>query len=227
MTWHDSANTRASRPRRTVIFAFVAAVHAALFLMASHWVTRVVPPARGESMALLYFPPREVTTTAEGHTSPRPRAGGKHAGEIIQLPALPPPAADLERQTSPSAAQFPPAIDWLTQAEISAQQQARLGEAPPPRALDRRGAGGDLSGGLGPDRPKSPEFGWDHAHIHRVQALEGGGTLIWLNDRCFIVVSLPNLFPMCGFGKIPARGDLFDHLRDLPQAGGNPLNAAP
>jgi hypothetical protein len=73
----------------------------------------------------------------------------------------------------------------------------------------------DFDGGLGTDARSKPEFGWDHAHIHRLEALEGGGSILWINDRCFIVMYfIP--FPMCGIGKIPVRGDLFDHMRDLP-----------
>ena len=68
--------------------------------------------------------------------------------------------------------------------------------------------------GPGSDQGTAPQFGWDHAQTHRVEALEGGGTLLWINDRCFIVMAGMIPFPMCGIGKIPVRGDLFDHMRD-------------
>jgi len=39
------------------------------------------------------------------------------------------------------------------------------------------------------------------------------------------------LFPLpfagCGIGKIPVRGDLFDHMHDAPQADGNQKNISP
>jgi len=41
------------------------------------------------------------------------------------------------------------------------------------------------------------------------------------------LVLFPLLFAGCGIGKIPVRGDLFDHMHDEPQADGNQKNIAP
>ncbi len=82
--------------------------------------------------------------------------------------------------------------------------------------MDQHRAGTDLNGGLGPDHIKSPEFGWDLAHTKRIEPIEGGGTLVRLNDRCFLALGLFIPLPICGIGKIPVRGDLFDHMRDQP-----------
>jgi hypothetical protein len=38
---------------------------------------------------------------------------------------------------------------------------------------------------------------------------------------------MPFPLPFCGIGKIPVRGDLFDHMRDTPQADANSRNTAP
>jgi hypothetical protein len=127
----------------------------------------------------------------------------------------------------PPSEQPPARIDWNAEAALTARQQAQSAAAPGPRALDKHGTGTDLDGGLGPDQGYTPEFGWDHAHIHRVEALEGGGTILWINDRCFIVMAGMIPFPMCGIGKIPARGDLFDHMHDLPAQQPNANNTAP
>lgn len=57
------------------------------------------------------------------------------------------------------------------------------------------------------------EFGWSKTAIQPVQMLEGGGVVIWINDRCAIVISMLAM-PMCKLGKIEARADLFEHMGD-------------
>ena len=69
--------------------------------------------------------------------------------------------------------------------------------------------------------------GWDHARTHRVEAMEGGGSILWINDRCFIVMYGMIPFPMCGIGKIPVRGDLFDRMREPKGQEPNANNIAP
>ena len=33
------------------------------------------------------------------------------------------------------------------------------------------------------------EFGWVFTtHTHRVEPMEGGGAILWIDDRCFIVM---------------------------------------
>jgi hypothetical protein len=77
------------------------------------------------------------------------------------------------------------------------------------------------------DQGSAPEFGWDHARTHRVEAMEGGGSILWINDRCFIVMYGMIPFPMCGIGKIPVRGDLFDRMREPKGQEPNANNIAP
>jgi len=49
--------------------------------------------------------------------------------------------------------------------------------------------------------------------------LNGGGTVINLTDECrLIVVGLVPL-PTCDTEKMPARSDLFEHMRDAPEFG--------
>ena len=62
----------------------------------------------------------------------------------------------------------------------------------------------------------------------RVEGLEGGGgSLLWINDRCFLVMTGLIPFPMCGIGKIPVRGDLFDRMRERKGQEPNTNNIAP
>jgi hypothetical protein len=129
----------------------------------------------------------------------------------------------------PSAENSPLTIDWMAEAEHAAERQARLAAEAHNRALDNHGTGADMDGGLGPDPGKKPDFGWYHARIHRVQALKGGGSIIWINDRCFIpaigFIGIP--FPFCGIGKIPVRGDLFGHMRDPADPGSDTMINSP
>jgi hypothetical protein len=70
-----------------------------------------------------------------------------------------------------------------------------------------------------PSAPAMPkEFGWDHAHTHRIEPLPGGGLLLNLNDHCALLL-LPLPFFGCGIGSRPANRDLFDDMRDEPQLG--------
>jgi hypothetical protein len=109
-------------------------------------------------------------------------------------------------------------IDWNSEAELAADHQTRLAAESHHRALDRRRPGANLNGGLAPGA-KQPEFAWDHARIHRVEPIPGGGMIVWLNDRCAIAFLVIFPFATCGVGKIEARGDLFDHMRDARDAG--------
>jgi hypothetical protein len=62
-------------------------------------------------------------------------------------------------------------------------------------------------------RKHAPEFDWDYAATHRIEAIPEGGLLVHLSDNCvFILFPLPLVG--CGIGKRPVNGDLFKHLHD-------------
>ena len=196
-----------ARLRRATIFALIAALHAGLLLVASRWQARL--DVRSEESLVLLALPAHMQSTEEAR--PPPNAPRK----------LPPPARDMQLVIVPTPVEPPPAeqhpaiVDWKAEAELTARQQAQAAGAPPPRALDKQLAGMYVGGGaLGSDPGNAPEFGWDHARTHRVETIEGGGSMLWISDRCFLVMYGVIPFPMCGVGKIPVRGDLFDHMRD-------------
>jgi hypothetical protein len=192
----------------------VAAIHAALVLIAMRWVTRV-HLRHEESLAFLVLPapqqdrPLPAPPSLAPSTRPRKNVRASPDTQLIRVPA---PGAIANEPPAPIA---PAPIDWNAEADLAIKQYAELAMAAPPRALDRHGAGADLNGGLGPDHPRKPEFGWDHTHTHRVESIESGGILIHINDHCVLVV-FPLPFVGCGIGKIPVRGDLFEHLHDAP-----------
>ena len=215
---HDGLKARLLRP---TILALVVALHAALLLVALHWQTRL-ELRREEALIFLPLPShmQGAEETAPPPEQPHKKPAPEHDTQLVTVP-IPAPA-------EPPPSEAPPAkIDWNAEAALTARQQAQSAAAPGPRALDKHGAGTDLDGGLGFDPGSAPEFGWDHARTHRVEALEGGGSILWINDRCFIVLAGMIPFPMCGVGKIPVRGDLFDHMHDLPAQLPNANNTAP
>jgi hypothetical protein len=210
---------RASSRNRPAVLLLVFAIHAVILLIALRAVTRV-PLLREQPLVFLALPaPAQTPQTAAvpAPTMPAPphkKPAASRDSQLVAIPAPPPPE------------QPPATIDWNSEAAMAIEQQARSAMAAPPRALDKHGKGADLNGGLGPDHKSKPEFGWDRSHTHRVESLEGGGIVIALNDRCVLVL-LPLPLGGCGIGKIPVRGDLFDHMYDAPQAGGISKNTAP
>jgi hypothetical protein len=208
-----------ARLRRTAILALVATFHAALLLIASRWQTRL--ELRTEEPLVFLALPAHVQSAAEEASPPpslpRKKPAPTHDTQLIIVPTFEPPPAEQKSAI----------VDWHAEAALTAKQHAQSAAAPQPRALDKHGAGMDFDGGLGPDEASKPEFGWDHAHTHRLEALEGGGSILWINDRCFIVMAGLIPFPMCGIGKIPVRGDLLDHMRDPRGQESNANNTAP
>jgi hypothetical protein len=206
-----------ARILKAAVLLLVVALHAALLLVASHRVMR--EEMRREEPLVFLALPDSVRAPAQTApiSAPRKKPPAAHDTRLVTIPTPAQPAmAD-----NPAAA-----IDWMAAADLLVKQQAQLPMATLPRALDKHGAGADLNGGLGPDRGDHPEFGWDRSHTHRVETLEGGAILIHINDRC-IVVLMPFPLPFCGIGKIPVRGDLFEHMHDTPQADGHSRNTAP
>jgi len=209
---HDQSDRAWSRTLRPAILLLVVAIHAARV------VTRVEMRSE-EPLVFLALPEHAQVPnpTASVAAPPRKKPLAARDTQLIAIPEpMQPPAAD-----GPHAP-----IDWNNEAELAIKQQAELAMATPPRALDKHGAGADFNGGLGPDRGKKSEFGWDLTHTQRIEPVDGGGILIRLSDHCVLLV-FPLPFVGCGIGKIPPRGDLFDHMHDEPQVLGNPKNIPP
>lgn len=144
---------------------------------------------------------------------------GRWAEMPRRLPApqeVPLPPAITAPVTPPRTAGPAPhaPVDWqrAMQGEVGARSRAPTGKLQ---------FGFPRSSPPGPAAP--PAFGWDYAHTHRLVALPEGGMLINLTDRCALVL-YGFLFPVCRIGKMPANGQLFEHLHDRP---GAPPSALP
>ena len=101
--------------------------------------------------------------------------------------------------TTPEAT-APVAVDWAKEAERAAARSIEAGE------------NGHRSASIASS--PTPQFGWDQAHIQRIEAIPDGGLVLNLNDRCAIVFKFPLLLGGCKIGELESRGDLFTHMRD-------------
>jgi hypothetical protein len=60
---------------------------------------------------------------------------------------------------------------------------------------------------------RPPQFAWNYAATHPIEALPEGRILIHLGDNCVLLL-LPLPLVGCGIGKRPVNGDLFQHMGD-------------
>ena len=200
---------------RITAFLFVVLAHAALIA----WIAtarRTLPSAEErEQRSVLVFLPDKT------RLEPEPQSAAERASReprLLPIPVRPPEPLRIAPSPEPSTpreSQAPPPVDWHQQAGISARHQTD--EMIHSEEATGAGPGGTAVQPANPRRPK-PEFHGDRAHTHRVEAIEGGGILVRLNERCALVITLLAV-PVCQVGKIPARGDLFEHMADAPQAG--------
>src|SRR5688500_1868398 len=200
--------------------AFLATVvaHIALIaLLAGERAVRDERPADESRMVLVFLAqdarvrPAEPPTPSPGSSRREKeiaaRASGFSEHSRVIFESLP------RESPSPST---DPLVDWSRESELAAQRQVDAIESARRRDRGFTSRDGDLE--LASPAAPSPEFGWDHSQTHRIEPIPTGGTLIHINDRCFVVIS-GLIMPVCKLGKIEARGDLFEHMNDTPQLG--------
>jgi hypothetical protein len=184
--------------QRPLLFALAVLIHVGLFqLLASERHALAATPERRSVLVFLRdaAKPSEKTRSVPDEVAPIAPRG------LPQSPA-PHSIAPAGREEAPAS----PTIDWQREAEAIAREHALRAEA-----------GRDQKDDHSPAKPQ-PEFGWSHSRVHRIEPLEQGGLLVWLNDRCAIVISVLAM-PICKIGKKPARGDLFEHMDAAATAG--------
>jgi hypothetical protein len=227
---------------RTVAGVLVIAAHIALILLLSrpaHQAPEIV------EVLLLPLPITLVstvpdtssnTTEQQRATNARrarrepPTARASSPSTIVDTPGA--AISNVPPNESPNAAESPiPQIDWhaeLTTAARSAEQRARIDS-------ERR----TLSG-LAQTPMKLPakkltcpfercEPGWDsppgifpHSKAGRVEKSSDGEVIRWTSERCYQTLVSNDIFHRAmtrcqvPFEKSKARGDLFDHMRDVP-----------
>lgn len=119
----------------------------------------------------------------------------------------PPPTVNVVPSTT---------IDWAAEAKGATSRQVEQDEETRGRA---KAFAPPTSPMFAAAPAHKPAFHWNYARTHRVEALPGGVTVINLNDHCAVAFLWVLPFIGCQPGKIPIRGDLFDHMRDSPELG--------
>lgn len=208
---------------RVAAIVVVLIIHVGLFVLFAT-LRNTLPRSDQEeevpSMAF-FLPPDEVDTTATGAPQPQtvlphPASPKRAAGAAVKSPG-----AIVRREPQPpsNAISVPPATDWRHEMQIAANNELEAEERK--RHKPSLLAPHDFSQvRAGSTDYSKPQFGWSHSATHRVEEIPTGGLLINLNDRCSIAwVIFP--FPVCKVGKIPVRGDLFQHVEG-PVAPGEP-----
>ena len=194
--------------RRLPAFALVVVAHgAALIVFVMLTRTQLVHAPPEANPILVVFVPESLSPQSQ-----RPPSKAARAWAHSKPVATP---TDTTPVQPPGPAPGSTAIDWAAAAQGAAAREAARDDEERRRAMAQRPR---PSPALAPPVHR-PEFHWDHARTHRVEPLAGGGSLLNLNDNCVLVVIGMIPFPTCKLGKLPARGDLFDHMHEAPEFG--------
>ena len=166
-----------------------------------------------QTMTVVFLP--ETPSASQSNPAPetiRQRPGTRPTRAATQAEISSPTPSDSTAITSSeSEVPSPSAIDWAEEARLAASRQIDSLEQ-----SRNRGAGNAAPRITLETRPKPrPEFGWSRAQPGKVEPLPEGGMLIWINERCALVIN-GGLLPICKLHKTPARGDLFEHMHDAP-----------
>ncbi len=139
--------------------------------------------------------PREsdTTTLKAGHISARHLTDRRPA-----LPSITPPSNEDNA--------IHPAPDWTEELHLAAKH-ALASE------LARKRHEWDFAHAFPTPPKKPPQFAWDYAATHRIEALPEGGMLLHLGEHC-VLIPFPLPFVGCAIGTRPANGDLFEHRHD-------------
>jgi hypothetical protein len=154
--------------------------------------------AKTDSLQLLW-----ITRPAPPETAPEPATATQRAQNTVarhrseHTPAalaITPPAIEENHATAPTP-------DWAAELQLAAKDA--LAKEPAQKRHEH-----DFAHAFPTPTKNPPQFAWDHAATHRVEAIPGGGILINLNDNCVLLI-FPLPFVGCGIGKRPANGNLF------------------
>jgi hypothetical protein len=196
--------------RRVATFVAIALIHGAVLVNVALTQWRGSRTSEEAFVTHVFFI-TEAQPGAEEPASPAPAPSVRHAAPVLTAPITLPPEPPSE--AAPSAS---PRIDWAREAELAATRQLQKGD-------EARRLAAPFAHDVNPQRPvrPAPQFHWNRASTNRLQPLETGGTLIWLNERCALVFA-GAVLPVCALGKISAHGDLFEHMNDPPVLGEDP-----
>jgi hypothetical protein len=150
------------------------------------WIAR---PALPETA-----PEPRKTTERANNTAPRHR--------VDPTPELPSIASKSKDEDNA----IHPAPDWTEELKLAAKDALA-------NDLAQKRHESDFAHTFPSLPKKAPQFAWDYAATHRIEAIPEGGMLVHLSDNCVLIL-FPLPFVGCGIGKRPANGDLFEHRHD-------------
>jgi len=154
---------------------------------------------RSGSLQLVWIPRPALLETAPEHAATK--KAGKTAPRHLDHappPSITPPVNDDDHAIS--------STDWNEELQLAAKNALANASAQKRHEFDFAHAY--------PTEPKKPpQFAWDYAATHRIEALPEGGILLHLNDNCVLLI-FPLPFIGCGIGKRPVNGDLFEHISE-------------
>jgi hypothetical protein len=202
---------------RAAVLLIVLALHVALIFLFPVLRTSVPRSRDRQAASIEFFLPLPEASYPPEVTPPEPKPGLTGPKGVRRAPRVVESsrATPLPERQPDSKAVTPAPPDWRDELQIAAnnelEREARQRQQPSPLAPH------DFSGVKpGSTDDSRHEFGWSHAATHRVEGLPGGGWLVNINDNCAIAIVLM-IMPVCKIGKIPARGDLFDKMKDAPE----------
>lgn len=195
--------------RRLPLLVLVALAHlAALLLLLILTRTQLVRRVEEAPLIVMLLP--SVGSTPGGRAKPR-----RHiTAPAVSAGATPPVAIPPAASAAAAPVTLPAETDWAAEARAAAGREIEEEE----RARRQAAAFGPRHSNVFAPPKHRLEFHWDHARTHRIEPLKGGlGVAVNINDHCALI--LFGLIPMagCTVGKIPVRGDLFEHMRDPPE----------
>jgi hypothetical protein len=196
--------TKDSLDARPLIFLAVLMLHAAIVFLLLR-PGRLLTNSGTRDLPLFLMLLHSIPPPATGIATPRPAPASKT--RFAKREPAPAPAPD-NAITPPPEVPPRPSVDWQREAELAAQNAVADAE--------RQGNFRDLSA-LTPQQldwikrnhmePAPPGIHWKRP---RVEITPGGLPVIWINERCVLVV----VMVFCGIGHIEADGGLFNHMRD-------------
>jgi hypothetical protein len=167
------------------------------------WIGQTAAP-----LTTLILLPEVVKPVESVPTPPVAARAARRAAPVTAPTVSPAPEPDSSSLTPT------PAPDWRAEAGIAANNvlEAERRKREHPSVLEPHDFSGVTPGSTDTSKPK---FGWSHVRTHRVEG-SPGALVVNVNDRCAITLLLIFPFPMCKVGKMPASGNLFEHMYDLP-----------
>ncbi|HEY6620904.1 MAG TPA: hypothetical protein VIY68_15265 [Steroidobacteraceae bacterium] len=194
------ASRRQTRTLLTLATVLGAHLVVLWLLMSSHQFSM---KARSEILQLVWVPqrpqsdlPLEPRATIQGPSKTVPR---HRIDRMPDSPSIAPLPKEVDSATHPTP-------DWSQELQLAAKNAVA-------KELERKKHEADFTHVFPTQPKKPPQFAWNYAATHRIEALPQGGLVIHINDNCALLI-FPLPFIGCSIGKRPANGDLFEHLHD-------------